>query len=115
MMPAFACDMTVFSNEERQHHLAMIRQVFGAALGLRELGDGYAFRFDSDDRMLMLLAEFVSGERRCCPFFGFRIEVEPGGGPAWLSLTGPDGVKPFIRAEIGGDLPAGLSAAWEVA
>jgi hypothetical protein len=47
------------------------------------------------------LGDWVALERRCCPFFGFAIEVEPDGGPIWLSLTGDEGVKDFIRLEIG--------------
>lgn len=35
------------------------------------------------------------------PFFGFSLDLEPEGGELWLSLTGRDGVKPFIQAEIG--------------
>jgi len=47
-------------------------------------------------------------ERLCCPFFGFGLRIKPEGGAVWLSLTGRDGIKPFIRAEIGQALPAGM-------
>jgi len=53
----------------------------------------------------MQAAEFIAKERLCCPFFGFAIEIEPEQGALWLSLTGRQRVKPFIRAEIGGVLP----------
>jgi len=46
----------------------------------------------------------VSRERLCCPFLGFTLEVGPDRGPLRLHLTGPDGVAPFIRAEL--HLPA---------
>jgi len=49
----------------------------------------------------MKAVEFVANERLCCPFFGLAVEIEPEGGPLWLRLTGRDGVKPFIKAEIG--------------
>jgi len=45
-----------------------------------------------------LLAEFIKLEKLCCP--GFTIEVEPEGGDVYLMLTGREGVKPFIQAEI---------------
>ncbi len=45
---------------------------------------------------LAQLAEWVSFERKCCPFFEFRIEVAPKSGPVWLSLTGRAGVKDFL-------------------
>ena len=41
----------------------------------------------------------------CCPFFGFGLEIEREGGSVWLSLTGREGVEPFIMAEIGDHLP----------
>ena len=33
--------------------------------------------------------------------YGFALEIEREGGSLWLSLTGRDGVKPFIMAEVG--------------
>lgn len=48
----------------------------------------------------------------CCPFFSFAIELESGGGAIWLHLTGRDGVKPFIQAEIGQALSEGISKAF---
>jgi hypothetical protein len=40
-------------------------------------------------------------ERKCCPFFSFTIEVEGGAGSTWLTLSGPPGLKEFIRLELG--------------
>ena len=57
----------------------------------------------------MKAASFVTKERLCCPFFGFALHVEPEGGALWLSLTGRDGVKPFIQAEIGDALNAAVA------
>jgi hypothetical protein len=35
----------------------------------------------------------------CCPFFDFRLELRADG-VLWLSLTGPEGVKDLLRAEM---------------
>jgi len=51
--------------------------------------------------VLTKAAEFISLERLCCPFLRFSLEVEPEGGPIWLRLTGREGVKAFIREEVG--------------
>ena len=59
--------------------------------------------------MLLKLADFIAKERLCCPFFGFALQLEPEGGELWLSLTGREGVKPFIQAEIGGALRPSLT------
>ena len=97
----FACNMNAFSPEERRAHIAAIADVFGAVEEIRELADGYSFRVTSETSMLLKLADFIAKERLCCPFFGFSLHLEPQGGELWLSLTGRDGVKPFIQAEIG--------------
>ncbi|HEX2203658.1 MAG TPA: hypothetical protein VHG91_10185 [Longimicrobium sp.] len=101
----FACDMSAIAPGERPLHLAAIRDVFGAVEAVEELPDGYAFRLPGDSATLARAADFIDKERLCCPFFGFVLKLEPAGGPLWLHLTGREGVKPFIQAEIGGALP----------
>lgn len=93
--------MSAIPASERDRHLATIRRVFGAVKEIDELSDGYAFRMANDTRLLEMTASFIARERLCCPFFGFAVEIGPDGGPLRLKLTGPEGVKPFIRAEIG--------------
>jgi hypothetical protein len=100
----FVCDMTALGPAQREQHIVTSGQLFQAVQEVRELPDGYAFRLPNDSATLLKAAEFVAGERLCCPFFGFVLELEPEGGPLWLRLTGRDGVKPFIQAEIGDHL-----------
>ncbi len=100
----FACDMNAIEPAQREHHLAAAREVFQAVQSIRELPTGYAFQLPNETRLLIRSAEFIAYERLCCPFFGLAIEVEPERGALWLQLTGREGVKPFIEAEIGGAL-----------
>ena len=97
----FACDMRAIPPEQRGAHMATIEKLFRAVRSKRELPDGYAFELPNESDVLITAAEFISLERLCCPFFGFALEIEREGGSLWLSLTGRDGVKPFILAEIG--------------
>ena len=76
---------------------AVAESIFAAVEETVELVDGYAFRFPADETWLPRLIEFVTAERRCCPFFTFEIACEPDQGPIWLRLRGPEGVKAFIR------------------
>jgi hypothetical protein len=101
----FACDMTAFDPSERKRHLDAIQEVFGGVEEVRELPDGYSFRLPGEAAWLMKVADFIAKERRCCPFFGFTLQVEPDWGAIWLSLLGREGVKEFILAEIGHALP----------
>jgi len=97
-----ACDMTAIPAQQRPVHFAKSRELFLEISEMRELPDGYEFRFDDDPNRLKRLVEFVSLEKLCCPFLRFEIEVEPESGPVWLRLTGREGVKEFIREEISG-------------
>ncbi len=48
--------------------------------------------------MLLTIAAFIADERLCCPFFHFRLDIEPEQGPIWLQLTGTEDVKPFLQS-----------------
>lgn len=73
-------------------------------LEVRELADGYAFGHSPGADVLVALAEYVSLERLCCPFFDFAIEVGRGGaeGEVWLRMTGLEGAKGILEAAMGG-------------
>ena len=101
----FACDMTAIAPGERDRHLARIERIFRSVKSVREMANGYSFQLPNDSEILLTAAHFIALERLCCPFFGFDLEIEREGGSVWLSLTGRDGVKPFIMAEIGEHLP----------
>jgi hypothetical protein len=106
----FACNMHAIEPAMRPKHLETAGALFRAVKSIRELPNGYAFQLPNESDLLLKVAEFISLERLCCPFFGFTLEIEPEGGSLWLQLTGREGVKPFIRAELGeflGDTAAG--------
>lgn len=103
----FACDMTAIAPEQRGSHLEMTEKLFRLVEQVAELPNGYRFRLPDDSETLRSAAEFIALERLCCPFFSFAIEVEREEGAVWLSLSGREGVKPFILAEIGDRLPDG--------
>jgi hypothetical protein len=67
---------------------------------VKELPDGYSFRFDASQPTVLLVSEFIARERACCPFFTFELVAERNEGPLWLSLRGREGVKEFIVAEL---------------
>ncbi len=105
-----ACDMSAIEPGLRAGHVATGGRLFRAAEEIRELPDGYAFRLPNESETLRDAAEFIALERLCCPFLGFAVEVGSEGGPVWLRLTGREGVKAFIREEVGGLL--GVALEW---
>jgi hypothetical protein len=95
----FACKLGALDAAERERHAQLRKQMQAGVKEMRELSDGYGFRLDADAKTIMGVAEWVTLERLCCPFFNFSLAVE--GDRLWLRLTGPEGVKEFLKAEMG--------------
>lgn len=87
--------------EQRERHRVVAQHLRGAIQEVRELPDGHAFRFHVEPSTVLMAAEFMTLERLCCPFLTLTLEVERERGPLWLTLTGREGVKPFLQAELG--------------
>ena len=97
---AFACDLTALDAKQRERYQQVREQLHKSIQAVREVTHGYALQFSAENSILVLLAEFISLEGRCCPFLEFALEVESKHGPAWLRLTGPAGVQEFLQAEM---------------
>jgi hypothetical protein len=82
----------------REEWLTAGRAVYAAVQEVAELADGYRFRLPADSAMLVQTAQYMSNERLCCAFLRFTLEVTPGAGPMWLSVTGGEGVKAYISS-----------------
>jgi len=104
----FICSMTAIPADQRSAHLGTLEKLFRAVECIDELRNGYTFRLPNQSDVLLEAAQFIALERLCCPFFSFQLNVEGERGAIWLSLTGQEGVKPFIMAEIGGHLPLNI-------
>lgn len=97
----FACNMDALTRAERGRHHVLMAKLGTAVTERRELPNGYAFRIAPERLPLAELAEWVGYESRCCPFVDFAIEVTSNGKAVTLRLTGGDGVKRFLDAELG--------------
>lgn len=94
------CILNGLTTEQRKRQSALKKQMEESTREVSELANGYAFRFKSDQSHIMMLAEFMSLERLCCPFFDFELEVAAGKDAVWLRMTGREGVKEFLKAEF---------------
>ena len=97
--PPFACRANALDKTQRKRQQELIELVRRSAQETRELPDGFAFRLVSDPALFQRAAEWVSLERRCCPFVHFTLEWKEDDS-VWVRFTGPAGVKPFLAAEI---------------
>lgn len=82
--------------ERRRNVLDKVRTVVSE---VKEIENGFIYRLPSDGSWIKELANLVELEHQCCPFLKFNITVEPGDGPIWLEMTGPQGTKEFL-AEV---------------
>ncbi len=95
-----ACDLGVFTPDERAGHLgdgdALVREV----LATKELDDGFELRLPA--RTLAAVARWFHDERRCCPFLAFELRLPAGADELTLVLRGPAGTKDVLRPMLAG-------------
>lgn len=99
---AIFCNMNVFTQIERENHIRTTAQLFQTVQGIHEVEKGYEFIFPgpSESESIAAFAEFISNERRCCPFLEFTLKIAPKDKPISLLLTGPEGTQEFLREEF---------------
>jgi hypothetical protein len=90
-----ACDLGTMTEVQRSRREDLVLGLRASLREVVELVDGFALRMLPS--AVVGVADFVSLERLCCPFLRFSTEIEPGEGPLWLRMTGPDGAKGFLR------------------
>lgn len=101
--PPFACRANALDKVQRERQQALLDALRRSVVAKEELGDGFALSFPADEVVFLQLAEWVSLERRCCPFIAFALEWRQDDSVS-LRLTGRPGVKAFIAAEMGSSL-----------
>jgi len=94
----FSCKLT--STELRKRKQEVLAVIKKHVLATQNLPNSYRYKFSGTDEMIDTLTAFIKTERRCCDFFSFKIAVSSG--PfIWLEISGPAGVKEFIKTELG--------------
>jgi len=96
-----ACQLNVFSPEERQRYQTVRKRIEAAVIRIVEVENGYVFHLPDDDAMLATVAEWIALERRCCPFFEFTVSVGGSDPSIRVALTGSPEVKQFLNSELG--------------
>ena len=96
----FYCNTKALNPSERAHHKLLTEKLVARRSRIVETEKGYEFQYSPTTISLAELADWVAAESKCCPFFGFHIDLEEEGTLLCLRLTGEEGVKPFMRAEF---------------
>ena len=95
--PSFYCDLSQMTKAERKRYDKLIAKMNFKQREFVEIPDGYAIHLPKGTVTLVELADFLTLEDKCCPFFAFNIEVEPAQASATLKIRGPEGIKKFIK------------------
>jgi hypothetical protein len=94
-----SCQFT--TPELRERKKTIIADLKNLVLEKTELANGFRYYFNGTDKTLDLLNNFIMTERLCCAFFTFTLTISDEKNFTTLELTGPPGVKDFIKEEIG--------------
>jgi hypothetical protein len=96
----FYCNTKALNPAERARHKQLTDKLVAERKQIIETDIGYEFEYDSSSVSIAEVAEWVTAESKCCPFFDFHIDLEREGRVVCLRLTGEEGVKPFLRSEF---------------
>jgi hypothetical protein len=97
----FYCNLSALDQDQRKRHDILTRNLLAKHVEIEELADGYGLRFPNDRSLFTALSEWATLEQLCCPFLTLTLELQRDQGPIWLKASGEDGVKDFLRAELG--------------
>jgi len=93
--------MSALDQEQRKRYDIITKNILAKHLEIKELPDGYGIRFPNNPSFFTSLSEWATLEQLCCPFLTITLESHHDQGPIWLKASGNDGVKEFLRAELG--------------
>lgn len=97
----FYCNVGALSAAEGGRHKELTDKLMRLRKEVVEHEKGYEFQYRPEEVSVAEVAEWVVAESKCCPFFDFHIDLEEQGRLVCLRLTGAEGVKAFIRSELG--------------
>lgn len=93
------CKLT--SKELQERKQTVLAELRTKILLKTELENGFQYSFDGTDKMIDQLSLFIKTERQCCDFFDYHLVVAGNGKRIEMKITGPEGVKDFIKSELG--------------
>jgi len=94
-----ACVMGALTEDEKKRRAELQVIIRQKKASVVELKNGYSVGF-SDASVWTLIAEFVTLESKCCPFYKFALVWESENAGIRVEITGRDGTKEFLKAEM---------------
>ena len=95
-----ACNLKAISAHERPRYNDLMKRLRGSVRGRSALNDGYVYTLVGRAITLPQVAEWMSLERRCCPFLTLQVSAAGTQSDWLLTLTGPTGTKALLEMEF---------------
>src|SRR5436309_15214585 len=87
-LSSLSCNRSALDQEQRKRHNILTKDVFPKHLEIKELRDGYGFRFSNNRLLFIALSEWINLEQLCCPFVYLGVELHSDQGRIWLRADG---------------------------
>jgi hypothetical protein len=97
-----ACQLDVFDDAERRRYETLREHLGQRRLGTHELPNGIAVLYPGEPELFLSVAEWITLERRCCPFLSFSLEFDVDPPAIRLRLGGGEDVKRFLQSQLKG-------------
>lgn len=91
-----ACSLT--DKELQKRRKDILHKIAASLIEVREMPDGFEYRFPVEDVVLEDLTTIINLERKCCPFLNFKLVVEAHNDFVALELTGREGTKEILKS-----------------
>ncbi len=98
--PPIACQLGALNPVQQKRQRELLETVRGKVQATRQLPSGFELQMPPDRDGFIEIAEWISLERRCCPFVEFSLEWRLDDS-VWVRLTGPPGAREVLAAEMG--------------
>jgi hypothetical protein len=96
-----SCRLNALTPAERDRSRRLRTEFIEHITEVKGMADGFDLTYDGDPKTFATVAEWITLERRCCPFLNFTLSWSRGEGThPTLSLTGPKGTKEFLASVI---------------
>ena len=89
-------ECTLTPAEVAEMRNGLLPGLLARACAKESIPGGFRWRFDPQADLVKEAAAVIESEHRCCRFLRFLLLVEPGDGPVWLEVTGPEGTADFL-------------------
>jgi len=97
-----ASNLNAFSEDEKKRYDELLGRLKGNMMLIEESDSGYQIHLNYNKNAWLEIAEWITLENMCCPFFQFAQQLITQDKIIILHITGPEGAKEILKQELQG-------------